>query len=126
MTDGLTRVGGVVVLSGDALRSALECAVIAIKHRALSGLPNRRYEQLAQELSAAMAAAGQSDVPEPEAREPVTMARPTVTITEAAARLGLSNRQTRRLAPRLGGQIIGGQWLVDEPALREHIEGTTP
>ncbi len=120
---GLLRVGEVVILTGASLRSALECALIAIKHRALSGLPNRPYEDLACELRAAMAANGQSDVPKPAPCQPVSV-RPTVPIDEAATRLGISPRQTRRLAPQLGGQIIGGRWLVDEIALREHSEGT--
>lgn len=126
MTDGLHRVGGVVVLSGDALRAAMQCVVITIRNRALSGLPNGTYEQLAQELGAAMAEGGQSDVRTTAVREIDVMQRPTVPIGEAATRLGLSHRQVRRLAPKLGGQIIGGRWLVDELAVREHIEGATP
>ena len=120
---GLLRAGAVVVLTDPALRSALECAVIAIKHRSLSGLPNKPYEELAGELHAAMSAAGQSDVPKPATRHPVSVVQPTVPISKAAARLGLSPRQARRLAPRLGGEMIGGRWFVDELALREHIEG---
>jgi hypothetical protein len=120
---GLLRVGGVVILTGPALRSALECAFITVKHRGLSGLPNQRYEALARELHTAVSAAGQSDVPKPAACEPVSVVQPTVPISEAATRLGISSRQTRRLAPRLAGQIVGGRWLVDEVALREHEGG---
>jgi hypothetical protein len=120
---GLIRTGGVLVLTGPGLRCALECVLIAIKHRRLSGLPNKRYEHLARELHAAMTAAGQSDAPQPAVRQPVWVHQPTVPIAEAAHRLGRSDRQTRRLAPRLGGRIIGGRWFVDELALRE-LEGT--
>ena len=96
---GLLRVGGVVILTGPALRSALESALITIQHRGLSGLPNQRYEALARELHAAMSAAGQSDVPKPAACEALPVVQPTVPINEAATRLGISHRQTRRLAP---------------------------
>ena len=34
--------------------------------------------------------------------------------------LGLSPRQTRRIAKKLGGQIIGGRWLLDMQAIIEH------
>ena len=123
MTSGVHRVGPVVVLSGDGLRAAMQCVVITIRHRALSGLPNGTYEQLAQELGAAMAESGQSDVRKIAVREIDVMQRPTVPIDEAATRMGLSHRQARRLAPKLGGQIVGGRWLVDELAVREHLEG---
>lgn len=49
-----------------------------------------------------------------------------VPLVEAAARLGLTDRQVRRLAPRLGGKKIGGRWLIDEQALVEQIEGRKP
>ena len=121
---GLMRSGGVVVLSGPALRPARDMALIAIRNRKLSGLPYRTFEAIACEFDAAMAAAGQSDVRSPAVCNPVPMEnQPTVPIAEAAVRLKLSVRQARRLAPDLGGQQIGGRWFVDELALREHIEG---
>jgi len=48
---------------------------------------------------------------------------PTVTVAEAARQLGLSERQTRRRAPQLGGKRIGGVWLIDQDAIAEHKEG---
>lgn len=123
MNPSVQRWPGVVILTGPALRTALECALITIKHRSLSGLTNRPYEELARELHAAMTAAGQSDDRATLLEEALTPEQPTVTINEAATRLRLSPRQTRRLAPQLGGQHIAGRWLIDEIALREHIEG---
>jgi hypothetical protein len=120
---GLIRAGGVVVISGTALHAAHQCAVIAIRHRNLSGLPTQPYEALACELRAAMAAAGHSDVRFAAVSDPVLVEEPTVPLHEAAARLGISLRQARRLALRLGGRKIAGRWFVDETALREHIEG---
>lgn len=124
MTDtGLTCVGGVVVLSGPALKAARDCALIAVKHRKLSGVPYRTYEALACELNEAMSASGQADMRSPAISKAVAVDQPTVPITEAAARLGISDRHARRLAPKLGGKKIAGCWFVDETALAQHIEG---
>lgn len=121
---GLTRVDGVLVLSGPALKTDLECVLIAIRQRKLSGLPYQAYEALACELHAAMTAAGHADIRLPAVSDSVVVnQKPTVPINEVAARLDCSPRQARRRAPQLGGQIIGGRWFVDELALREHQAG---
>ncbi|WP_460359452.1 hypothetical protein [Mycobacterium sp. ZZG] len=121
---GLMRVdAGAVVLSGPALKAALECVLIAIRQRKLSGLPSQTYETLACELVAAMAANGHSDGRLPAISKSVPMEQPTVPLGQAAARLDMSLRQARRLAPRLGGRKVANSWFVDEIALRQHIEG---
>ncbi len=122
---GLLAVSGVVVLSGDALRAALDCAVIAIRTRQRNGQPTRSYQALADQLAGAMSATGQSDGRQPGTCDaaPVQLS-PDMPLAEAARELGLSERQTRRLARRLGGQKIGGRWLLDSAAVREHIEGS--
>lgn len=120
---GLLRAGGVVVLAGPALKAARDCALIAAKHRKSCGIPYRNYEALACEFGAAMAAAGHSDVRSPAISKPVAVEQPTVPLDETAARLGISRRQARRLAQKLGGRKIAGRWFVDEAALNEHIEG---
>jgi hypothetical protein len=121
--DGLSRVGGVVVVYGTAARALCEAVLIAERARRSSGYPvSRHYATLAAELHAAVSAEGQADVrstPDPEAG----VVQPTVSIEQAAAELGLSNRQTRRLAPDLGGRIIAGRWFIDRTALNEHLEG---
>ncbi len=70
-----------------------------------------------------MAAAGHSDVRSPAISKAVAVEQPTVPLDKAAARLGISHRQARRLALKLGGDKIAGRWFVDEAALNEHIEG---
>lgn len=123
---GLLRVGGVVVLSGPALRSALDAVLVAVRQRKLSGLPfsTTPYESLACELAAAMAANGHADVRDCAISDPMPMdEQPTVPLAEAATHLDMSPRQARRLAPQLGGQKITGSWFVDETALRQHLEG---
>lgn len=120
---GLIRVGGIVVLSGPALKEARDSALIAAKHRKRSGIPYQNYEALACEFGAAMAAAGHSDVRSPAISKAVAVEQPTVPVAEVADRLGLSARQASRIAPKLGGRKIAGRWFVHEAALREHIEG---
>lgn len=124
---GLLRVGGVVVLSGPALRCALDAALVAIRQRKLTaGMPfsTTPYEALACELRAAMAANGHADVRDCAISEPVPVdEQPTVPLPDAATHLDISLRQARRLAPQLGGRKIAGSWFVDGTALREHIEG---
>jgi len=112
---------GVVVVSGPALRVAGEAILIAMRSRHRSGLPNSRiHEDLVRALLQA-SANGHSDVP--DVHIPATS--PTVPIDEAAKQLGLSHRQTRRLAPKLGGRIIAGRWLLDQTAIDEHKEPET-
>lgn len=120
--NGLTQSGGLVIVTGPALRPALLSALVAIKDRKRKGLPTRTYEDLACAFAAAMAAAGHSVIDKTELLQAVPM-QPTLPLTDAATRLGLSVRQARRLAKRLGGQKVGGRWLVDETALSDHIEG---
>lgn len=121
--DGLLRTGEIVVLSGPALKEARDMAVIATKHRKRSGIPYQNYVAYACEFAEAMAAAGQSDVRSPAISKSVAVEQPTVPIADVATRLGISCRQARRLAKKLGGQIIAGRWFVHEAALNEHIEG---
>jgi hypothetical protein len=121
-TPGLVHVGGVVVLSGEALRDALDGLLIAHRARSLSGLPTSPHlRALALALSTAVAASGQTDV------RTTPVVRPSIlqpmAIREAAELLGLSLRQTRRLAPKLGGDRVSGRWLLDRQAVNEHMEG---
>lgn len=120
---GLMRSGSVVVLTGPALKQARDAALLAAKYRKRNGIPFQKYEALACEFAAAMAAAGHSDVRSPAISKAAAMEQPTVPLAEAAARLGISHRQARRRAQQLGGKKIAGRWLVDETALNEHIEG---
>jgi hypothetical protein len=123
--EGLTRVGPVVIVTGPTARICLEALLIAARSRRLSGLPiAAAYQDVAAELQAALSATGQLDVPEPVAAQPVCM--PTVPVLQAAARMNRSPRQIRRLAPKLGGRLIGGRWLLVDQAINEHMEGGRP
>lgn len=107
---------GAVLLTGsdvDALRYAVE---VAQRARARNGLPpSKALAQLARTVTAA----GQPDSTEAPEVQPET-----VTSDQAAAMLGVSERTARRLAPQLGGRLIGGRWLLDRQAVTEHKEGT--
>jgi hypothetical protein len=122
-TEGLFHVGPVVVVAGPAARAAFNAMCIAIRNRAMSGLPDSRtYLQLAEAFgTAAKSPTRQPDV----AEEPVVQVFPTVTTRELAQQLGIGERQAQRLAPRLGGRRIAGRWLCDQQAIDEHLEGLT-
>jgi hypothetical protein len=121
---GLVVAGTAVVLTGDWLQTTLQAVLIASRSRRHNGLPNNAaHAELAGALDDAMAAHGQSDGREPEELHHYPQEQPTVTVEDAARQLGLSHRQTRRLAPRLGGKLIAGRWLLDQTAINEHKEG---
>jgi hypothetical protein len=121
-TPGLTRVGPVVILHGAALRTAFDTVTIATRARKLNGLPiSAHHRALAQALVEAVAANGQVVA---AAHVAVTSSiLPAITVEEAAATLHLSRRQTRSLAPKLGGRIVPGRWLLDAQAIDEHVKG---
>lgn len=123
-TPTVVQVGPVVLLSGESLRTALDALLKAATARRRNGLPtSRAYAELAKALTSAMSANGQSDVRETQPLHHVLREVPQIPLAEAAQRLGLSRRHTRRLAPRLGGRLIAGRWWLDETAIREHSEG---
>jgi hypothetical protein len=117
--------GGAVILSGEWLEAARQAVLIAARARRHNGLPSSATQTvLACALNtAAMSAGGQSDVRKTEILQAIPRQQPTVTINEAAQQLGLSDRQTRRLAPQLGGRKIGGHWLLDQDSITEHQRG---
>ena len=118
---GLLVVGGVVVLSGEALDAVLRAVLIVARQRKLNGLPaGATWTNLADAL---VAARGHVDVPDTVVLPPSDVTTPTVTIETAAHTLNLSRRQTRRLAPKLGGRIIAGRWLLDHQAIHDHLTG---
>ena len=122
MTD-LFVAGGCVVITGDMLDATRSAILIATRARKLNGyhIP-AGYRDLVAAIEQA-SRIGHVDVrTEPVLRQ-LPHEPPTVPITEAATRLGLSKRQIRRRAAQLGGRKIGGRWLLDEHAIREHIEG---
>jgi hypothetical protein len=116
--------GTAVILTGDWLHTTLQTVLIAARTRRHNGLPITSADTaLAQALTAAVAANGHEDVPEPAVLQHYPQTQPTVTVEDGARQLNLSRRQTRRLAPKLGGKLIGGQWRLDQAAIDEHLRG---
>lgn len=124
----LYAAGGVLVLTGTMLAVLADALDKAARVRATNGLPLTAgqlalTEALRQAIPEAVAARGHED-----GRGGATLSRlphvqPTLTVEQAAKRLRLSARQTRRLAPKLGGQIVNGHgWLLDELAVTEYAE----
>jgi hypothetical protein len=117
--------GAAVILTGEWLHSTRQALLIAARARKHNGLPVSSADQVVFEaLTRAMAARGQTDVPEPADLRDYPQQQPTVTIEDAAKQLRLSERHTRRIAPKLGGKKIAGVgWLLDQVAINEHIAG---
>ncbi|MBJ8344830.1 hypothetical protein [Antrihabitans sp. YC2-6] len=104
-----------IVLQGAAVEAVREAVMLAQRRRRRERLPeSRTLNSLVEVLN--MSAAGQSDIGtgmEEHAGEQIS-------IEEAATMLKLSARQVRRIAPQLGGQLVGGRWLLDRLAVLEH------
>lgn len=108
---------GLVLLSGQAVTEVKDAVFIALHHRKRRNLPLNDLERIATAFRMAdMSAAGRSN-------DVGLQEFPTVPLKVAARRLGVSERQMRRLAPGLSGQQIGRRWFIDEQALTEHIGG---
>ncbi len=116
MTGGAFSVpAGAVILHGRGLVVAAYAVQVAQKARARNGLPPSAD---LERLAVVLAAPSQSDSPPEVADEADYM-----TTREAATALKVSRRTASRLAPRLGGRKVGGQWLVDRQAVAEHNGG---
>ena len=110
-----------VLLSGSAIDAVLYAVDVAQRARSRNGLPP---STMLAALREALSPTGQADIlPEP-AEE--CGSRDRVPSAEAAQLLRCSPRQARRLAPTLGGERVGGRWVIDRQAITEHMEGRGP
>ena len=115
----ITVVDRAILLSGRNLEVIVYAVRVAQRDRARNGLPRSRdLDQLA--AAVAQAAGGQ-----PDSGEQVEVETDYISCREAAGILGCSERSVRRWAPGLGGQLVGGRWLVDRQAVVEHAAGQT-
>ncbi len=69
--------------------------------------------------SASVADVGNLPTPPAEA---VVPSEHELTVTQAAAMLGVTTRRARQLAPLLGGRKAGGVWLLDAAAVAAEAE----
>ncbi len=110
---------GAVLLSGAGLELVRYAVETTVRVRRVNGLPPSLG---LQQLADALAVPGQPDSPDESPRDPGF----EVDCHEASRMLGVSERTARRLAPKLGGRRVGGRWLLDRQAIRDHLEGTQP
>ena len=120
------RITDGVLLTGGALDAARYCVEVAQRARARNGLPP---SVTIARLAAALAPTGQGDAPDDVGEQsgsgPVSALQEVVGTREAAGLLGCSPRQARRLAPLLGGRLIGGRLALDRQSILDHLEGKT-
>lgn len=121
---GPLSTGPAVVLSGRWLNVARQAVHIAELARRRNGLPaSTDYAALLVALNTAVSRNGHN-VTDPEPVAAPSNQPDELTVEEAAHMLHKSKRQTQRMAPRLGGRLVGGRWLLDRRAVEEHLGGT--
>jgi hypothetical protein len=92
---GLVVAGAAVIVTSDWLKTTQQAVLIAGRTRRVNGLPASAADAaLVEALAQAMAAYGQSDVPEPPGLQHYPQTEPTVTVKDAGRQLKLSERQT--------------------------------
>ncbi|UAK34179.1 helix-turn-helix domain-containing protein [Nocardia asteroides] len=110
--------GGVVVLTGTAVHDVAHLIGEGIIRRRGTGraIP-ARYLQLRDTLTAAAATMARHHDTDPATTPGEGETLDSLTSTaELAETLGCSLRTAQRRAERLGGQKIGGKWIVPKPA----------
>jgi hypothetical protein len=117
----LVVAGGVVILTGPWLDTALTAVLVAERTRRLKRLPdNPAHRGLAAALRQAKSAGPPADKPKPRGAHSKTR---WLTTEEAGEQMGCTERHARRMAPLLDGDRSTGRWLIPQDAIAEHIEG---
>jgi hypothetical protein len=106
------------------LRYLLYCGSQELRARRAGKAPGvqRPLVELVRRLQLEIATASQSGH-ESEDGQPQSEVDAWITARQAAAMLGLSKRQTTRLAASLGGRLIGGRWLFSASAVHDYAKG---
>ncbi|RAL32871.1 hypothetical protein [Rhodococcus sp. AQ5-07] len=106
-----------VILQGPAIEACLYAAEAAQRARVRAGhAPSRDLYTLAV-LCRAAAGSGQTDIDSSPAVQDSGI--DPIDVRQAAAILGLSSRQTRRIAEDLDGRIVGGRWMFERHTVTE-------
>ncbi len=109
-------VDSAVLLTGPSIEAARYAVQVTRRARQRNNLP--AAPQL-DALWAALSAGGH-----PASRDEHTgRGGDLLSVSAAAELLGCSNRTVRRLAPKLGGKLVSGRWVLSRQAVAEHIEG---
>ncbi len=119
--------GGVLVLTGNMLAVVADALDKATHLRRMNGLDltagqHALTDALRQTIPTAMSERGHVDFHTTPVVSPLPGTQPTLTVKQAAQRLKLCERQVRRIANRLGGRKINGQWWLDELAVTEYAQ----
>lgn len=109
------RLGDALLAEGASLDAIRYSLGLAIRERRRNAQPTSPLLAHLYELASAP---GQADMPGEPIGEPEYM--PT---GEVGRLLGCSDRHARRLAPLLGGRLVGGRLLFDRRAVEEHVAG---
>ena len=115
--------GHAILLQGPAVDAVAYAIKVAQRSRRRNGLPDSGALAALSRAFESPSAAGQSDSTACSNVDTGSVDE-WITTDAAAPLLGCSSRQARRLAPSLGGRLVGGRWLLDPQTVREHIEGT--
>ncbi|WP_157139202.1 hypothetical protein [Mycobacterium xenopi] len=110
-------------LDDTGLRAAYYCAAEALRHRRLTGAPipawlRTHFDRLATAIQRASESRHESGCGEQQS-EPDGW----LTARQAAPLLGLSKRQTQRLAADLDGQLVDGRWLFPASTVHDYAQG---
>ncbi len=119
--DGCQRITDGVLLTGPAIGAVLYAVEVAQRARSRNGLPP---STALAGLRAALAPGGHADGQTESAEQHEAMLE--CSTETAAAMLRCSPRTARRLAPALGGRLVGGRWVFDSQAVNDHIAGRKP
>jgi len=132
------QLGSAVLLQGPAVVDVWHLVALGVRAAQRDGIGLARVDHLQAVLAAAAAevratsGTGQCDVAQVPARATCDPSEP-LTTREAAAMLGLSTRQTQRMARTLGArQLRSGVYVYDRGAVdaylieRNHHEGHHP
>jgi hypothetical protein len=111
-----------VNLAGDDLHAAYYCAAEVTRSRRRTGQPipvwlRWHYDRL--DTAFRMSDLGQESDCDTGQLDQDKL----ITAREVGAILGCSKRQAQRLAPGLGGRIVGARWLLSQNAVLEHAKG---
>jgi hypothetical protein len=109
-------------LSADELRACYYCAAEVLRRRQLSGQPipewmRRHFDQLDAEVRMSRSGHQFDDAVRELGSGPTS---PLISADEAAQILGLSKRQTLRLAVALQGELISGRWLFQRETVKTY------
>ncbi len=109
-----------MTLNGDDLHAAYYCAAEVMRARQRTGQPipewlRRHYQTLDHAIRASR--------PRHENHTGSEQSDMKLTAKEVAGMVDLSKRQVQRRATEFGGELVGGRWLFDAAAVREHLEG---